>query len=89
VHFFCEFGTNKLASIHPKTMDITEYALPDGARPRRLAISQDDAVYYSDFARGYLGRFDPTTGKVREWLSPGGPDSEPYSIAVAPDGIVW
>jgi len=34
VPFFCEFGTNKLAAIDPDTMEITEYVLPIGARPR-------------------------------------------------------
>ncbi len=89
VPFFCEFGTNKLASIDPQAMKITEYKLPNGARPRRLAIAPDDSVYYTDFARGYLGRLDPRTGKAEEWASPGGPDSEPYGIAITPDGMVW
>ena len=37
VPFFCEFGTNKMASIDPSTMQITEYPLPQGARPRRMS----------------------------------------------------
>jgi virginiamycin B lyase len=40
-------------SIDSKTMDIKEYPLPDpDARPRRLAISPDDMIWYADFARG-------------------------------------
>jgi virginiamycin B lyase len=89
VPYFCEFGTNKLGSINPATMEITEHPLPAGARPRRLAITPGDIVYYSDYERGYLGRIDPTTGKTEEWRSPGGPDSEPYGIAATPDGMVW
>ena len=89
VPIFCEFGSNKLASIDPKTMDITEYPLPEGARPRRLALASDDSVYYSDYARGYLGHFNPATRKQEEWPSPGGPGSKPYGIAIAPNGIVW
>lgn len=89
VPYFCEFGTNKLASIHPKTMEITEYRLPAGAHPRRLAITQDDVIYYTDYARGYLGRFDTKTGKQEEWASPGGPESRPYAVAITSDGTVW
>lgn len=89
VPFFCEFGTNKLARIDPRTLRVEEYALPSGARPRRLAIAQDDSVYYSDYARGRLGRLDPKTGQVREWASPGGPGSRPYGIAITQDGAVW
>ena len=37
--FFCEFGTNKLASIDPSTMKIREYTLPAaGAHPRRKEL---------------------------------------------------
>src|SRR5262249_6893922 len=44
--------------------------------------------WYTDYARGYLGRLDPGTGKVSEWASPGGPRSEPYGIVVA-RGALW
>ena len=54
-------------------------------RTRGRAASRsrsDDVVWYTDYSRGYLGRFDPKTGKVTEWPSPGGPQSQPYGIAV-------
>jgi virginiamycin B lyase len=71
-------------------MDIREYTLPEGARPRRIALAPDGTVYYTDFARGYLGHFDPAAGKLlKEWPSPGGPQSHPYGIAVSKDGTVW
>jgi len=89
IPFFCEFGTNKLASISPDTMEITEYLLPKRARPRRIAIAADDIIYYTDFARGRLGQFDPKSKKVDDWASPGGTSSGPYGIAVTSDGNVW
>jgi virginiamycin B lyase len=89
--FFCEFGANKLATVDPKTMTIREYTLPNAsARPRRIALAPDGTVFYTDFARGYLGLFDPVSGKLlKEWPSPGGPGSKPYGIAVTEDGVVW
>ncbi len=89
VPFFCQFGTNKLASINPDTMEITEYLLPEGARPRRLAVGPGDVIYYSDYSRGFLGRWSPNGGRLQEWPSPGGRESRPYGIAVTPDGMVW
>jgi virginiamycin B lyase len=89
VPFFCEFGTNKLASIDPQSMTIREYPLPEGARPRRLALASDGTIYYSDYQRGYLGHFDPKTSKQEEWPSPGGSGSEPYGITTTADGMVW
>jgi virginiamycin B lyase len=70
-------------------MSIHEYALPNaGSRPRRIAITSDDVLWYGDFARGYLGRFDPKAGKISEWPSPSGPKSQPYGIT-AVNGAVW
>jgi len=89
VPFFCEFGTNKMASIDPSTMQITEYPLPQGARPRRMAIAADDKVYFTDYEGGNLGRLDPQTRAVKMWPSPAGAGSNPYGIVIAPDGMVW
>lgn len=88
VPVLCEFGTNKLATIDPKTMEIKEYTLPDPAsRPRRIAIVGDD-VYYSDFSRGFLGRYNLATGAHKEWPSPSGAKSQPYGIVYA-KGAIW
>jgi virginiamycin B lyase len=89
VPFFVEFGSNKVASLDPDTLAIHEYVLPHvDSHPRRVAITPDDAIWYSDYSRGYLGRLDPATGKVTEWASPGGPRSRPYGIT-AVDNIIW
>src|SRR5438552_15869154 len=72
-------------------MKILEYTLPsENAHPRRIALGPDGTIYYTDFARGYLGHFDPASGKLlKEWASPGGTGSEPYGIAITNDGVVW
>ena len=90
VPIFAEFGTNKLASVDPNTMEIREWTLPDpDTRIRRLTITPDDMIYYADFDRGYLTKFDPKTGKVTaEWASPGGPRPQPYAIEVL-RGAIW
>jgi virginiamycin B lyase len=89
IPFFVESGANKIASVDPSTMAIREYVLPaEDARPRRLTITSDDGVWYSDYSRGYLGRLDPETGAVTEWPSPGGPQSQPYGMTALND-IIW
>ena len=87
--FFVEFGANKIGSIDPDTMAITEYPLPNAehaSAPHRDHERRCDLV--SDYSRGYLGRFDPKTGKANEWASPGGPKSQPYGITAYND-IIW
>jgi virginiamycin B lyase len=87
--FFDLFGTNKIASINAESLEITEYLLPAGARPRRIAMTADDVIWYTDYARGFLGRLDPRTGEVAEFASPGGPGSRPYGITSTSDGAIW
>lgn len=84
----CLFGTNKLATVDPLTMAVQEYVLPDAAaRPRRIALAGND-VWYADFARGYLGRYNLATGAHKEWLSPSGAQSQPYGIVIT-KGVIW
>ena len=59
-----------------------------GARPRRLCITSDGRIWYTDYARGYLGMYDPKTKTAREFKTPGD-NSAPYGIGVAPDGSLW
>ena len=64
--WFDLFGTNKLATVDLATMQLKEYRLPsDSARPRRIAITSDGALWWGDYARGYLGRLDPKTGATQ------------------------
>ena len=78
-----------MASINPQTMAITEYTLPEGVRPRRLAIAADDTVCFTDFKSGHLGTLNTTTRAVKLYASPGGGESNPYGITITPDGMVW
>ena len=88
--WICLFGTNKIATVDPGTMKLTEYPLPNQeARPRRLALTRDDMVWYVDYARGYLGRLDPATGQVKEWESPAKSQSRPYAMTVDDKDRLW
>jgi virginiamycin B lyase len=89
IPFACDFGTNKIIEIDPNTLAIKEYPLPNpDSRPRRIAISPDDIIWYADYSRGYVGRLDTKTGKVTEWSSPSGPRSQPYGITYM-NGAIW
>lgn len=89
VPWYVDFRGNRLGSVDPETLEITEYTLPNPeSRPRRIALTPDDVVWYTDYSRGYLGRYDPETGETREWASPGGPESQPYGIATV-GNVIW
>lgn len=89
-------GSNAIAKVNPDSWEITEYETPNPnpeSHPgnhyvRRLAIAEDDTVWYVDSGRGHIGQLNPDTGNIKEWPSPSGPQSHPYAIAVV-NGIVW
>jgi virginiamycin B lyase len=88
--WFDLFGTNKLGTIDPKTMEFKSIPLPnDRTRPRRIAITSDDIIWYGDYTRGFLGRLDPKTGAVEEYLLPSGAGSLPYAMTVDDRGRIW
>lgn len=88
--WFTEFGTNKLAMIDPATLTLREFELPEGARPRRIAVGGDGrTIWYVDYSRGYLGRLDPETGRVTEYPSPSGQQARPYAMTSDDQGRLW
>jgi virginiamycin B lyase len=83
-------GNNTLLSIDPVEMTIAEIVLPNpDSRTRRIVTTSDDMVWYADFERGQLGRYDPGRDEFTEWLMPGGPDSRPFGMAVDRDDRLW
>lgn len=88
--WFTEFGTNKLAMIEPESLELREFELPEGARPRRIAVGADGrTIWYVDYSRGYLGRLDPATGQVTEFGSPSGQQARPYAMTSDDQGRLW
>jgi virginiamycin B lyase len=81
-------GSNRVISINPETLELKEHVLPRAnAQPRRIAIDSQDVIWAADVS-GYLVRFDPKTGAVKEWPSPSGAASSPYGITIVND-IIW
>jgi virginiamycin B lyase len=88
--YFDLFGTNKIGTIDPASMQLRTFELPDaGARPRRIGRTSDGMIWYTDYTRGFLGRLDPRTGKVDEFPNPSGVRSLPYAMTVDDADRVW
>jgi virginiamycin B lyase len=88
--WFNLFATNTLGTLDPVTFELTTYPLAhEQTKNRRIAITSDDKIFYVDYARGYVGKFDPVTKKVSEWLLPGGAKSLPYGMTSDDQDRIW
>jgi len=84
------FGTNKLATVDAKTLALKLVELPQkDSRPRRLEIDNDGVIWYGDYSRGMLGRYDPASDRFQEWPLPGGTRSRPYGMAIDHRQHIW
>lgn len=84
------FGTNKLATVDAETLVLSLVELPNKrSRPRRLEISSDGMIWYGDYNRGMLGRYDPESKSFQEWRLPGGSGSRPYGMAMDHREHIW
>jgi len=83
VPFFVEFGANKIASMRSGNNGDSRILLPDeNARPRRVAITSDDVLYYSDYAAATWAASIPKPEDDRRMALSRGPKSRPYAITI-------
>ena len=88
--WFDLFGTNRIATIDPRTFELKEFTLPsEGARPRRIAITTDDQIFWGDYTRGFLGHLDPASGRMEEWALPAGRAALPYAMTTDDRDVIW
>jgi len=84
------FGTYKLATVDPETMELTEIPLNrTDARPRRIALTSNGHIWYVDYSQGYLGRYNPDSEAFKEWRLPDGSNSRPYGMASDDRDRLW
>lgn len=100
--WYTDAGRNSCFSIHPKTLKVKEYHLPNkdqavaagkgesrGITPYGIDFSPvDGTIWYSKLNGNRIGRIDPTApdGDIKEWNPP---FRGPRRLHVDQDGIVW
>src|SRR5437016_9627796 len=78
-----------LICVAASPLAVVEYQIPrDRAFPHDPAVGKDGIVWYTDQQNSFIGRLDPTSGKITDYATPT-PASGPHGIVVAPDGSVW
>ena len=78
-----------LGRIDPKTGEMTEFALPAGAKPHSVEIGPDGGVWYTGNKNATVGRLDPETGKITEFAMPDPAARDPHTHVFDAEGILW
>jgi len=88
--WFTDPGTGEIGKADWQSLKITKYMPPTaGSYERRINVGADGIVWFGEYAKGKIGRFDPKTGAFKEYDVPEGAKSFPYALVVGPDKGVW
>ena len=72
----------------PLEVTFTEWVVPTlGQRSRDPVEAGDGAIWWAGQWANLVGRLDPATGAMQEFMLPAG--AMPHSVNVGPDGAIW
>jgi len=85
---------NQVVKLNPDTAELTRFRLPfdDTAGIHSAVPADDGSVWFTEAAKGRLGRLDPKTGKMEEFQNP--PDEQgrrngTHTVRVDGEGRAW
>ena len=61
----------------------------DASRIRRLNLTSDGRIWWTDAAAGYFGVYDPESRQMRQWQTPAGSEASLYATAVDEQDRLW
>ena len=80
-------GWFALPVVGAQSAQVAYYQLPSGAYPHDVAPAADGAIWFTGQSQGFLGHFDPASGKLEK--VPLGRGSAPHGVIVGPDRAAW
>ena len=79
---------NLIGRLDPRSGEVRLKEVPTAhARPYGIVVGKDGAPYFCEFGSNKLGRVNPVTLEIREYLLPSG--ARPRRIALASDGTLF
>jgi virginiamycin B lyase len=81
--------SNLIGRINPKTGEVTEYTLPDGAKPHTVTTDPEGNIWYTGNGNGTIGKLDPRTAMITEYKMPDAAARDPHSAIFDKKGRLW
>lgn len=80
---------NTIGRIDPRTNEVREWSLPEGALPHSVNVDTQGGIWYMGNGNGTIGRFNPATGQAREYRMPDPNARDPHTAEFDANGIMW
>jgi virginiamycin B lyase len=80
---------NLVGRINPKTGEVLEYTLPEGAKPHSVTPDQEGNIWYTGNSNGTIGKLDPRTGRITEYKMPDPAARDPHTAVFDKKGTLW
>ncbi len=80
---------NTIGRVNPRTNEVREWPLPEGALPHSVNVDAQGGVWYMGNGNGTIGKFDPATGQAREYRMPDANARDPHTAEFDSNGIMW
>lgn len=86
--WFTQPDSDAIGEYTPQNQNWNQWSLKKGSLPFDLTFDRYGDLWFTDFGSNAIGFFTPRTHTVVETPTPT-PDSNPYGIAVDPQGKIW
>jgi len=80
---------NLIGRINPETGEVTEYTLPENAKPHTVTPDREGNIWYTGNSNGTIGKLDPRTGMITEYKMPDPAARDPHTAIFDKKGNLW
>src|SRR5919106_5449861 len=80
---------NLVGRINPQTKEVTEYTLPENAKPHTVTPDREGNIWYTGNSNGTIGKLDPRTGMITEYKMPDPAARDPHTAVFDNKGTLW
>jgi len=80
---------NIMGRLDPVTGEMTEYPLPENAKPHSVTLDEDGNAWYTGNKNGSIGRLDPETREITVYNMPDAAAKDPHTAVFDANGILW
>jgi virginiamycin B lyase len=80
---------NLIGRINPRTGEVTEYTLPENAKPHTVTPDEQGNIWYTGNSNATIGKLDPRTGMITEFKMPDPAARDPHTAVFDKKGNLW